>query len=137
MSFKPYTEKLRRKKLEFCSILGRIRIRIRIRIQNQTRIRIHHPGNGSSDPDPDPDPHQNDTDPKHCIHQCFLFSFLFINALVDECYFNAFLYFLNFFKRRAEFSQFKMLNLKSLKKLKKKHYILILYLYYFLKMKTR
>ena len=71
------------------------------------------------------------------LHQCFLFSFLFIHALVDECYFHAFLYFLNFFKRRAEFSQFKMLNLKSLKKLKKKHYILILYLYYFLKMKTR
>ena len=59
MSFKPYTEKIK-KKIGICSILGRIRIRI----QNQTRIRIHHPGSGSADPDPDP--HQNDTDPKHC-----------------------------------------------------------------------
>ena len=62
MSFKPYTEKIKKKKIGICSILGRIRIRIRIRIQNRTRIRIHHPGSGSADPDP----HQNDTDPKHC-----------------------------------------------------------------------
>ena len=47
MSFRPYTEKLRRKKFGICSIFG--------------RIRIHHPGNGSADPDL----HQNDTDPKH------------------------------------------------------------------------
>ena len=48
MSFKPYTEKIKKKKIGICSILG--------------RIRIHHPGSGSADPDP----HQNDTDPKHC-----------------------------------------------------------------------
>ena len=46
MSFKPYTEKIK-KKIGICSILG--------------RIQIHHPGSGSVDPDP----HQNDTDPKH------------------------------------------------------------------------
>ena len=51
MSFKPYTEKIRKKKIGICSILG--------------RIRIHHPGSGSADPDPDP--HQIDTDPKHCV----------------------------------------------------------------------
>ena len=61
MSFKPYTEKINKKKIGICSILGRIRNRI----QNRTRIRIHHPGSGSADPDPDP--HQNDTDPKHCF----------------------------------------------------------------------
>ena len=61
MSFKPYTEKIKKKKIGICSILGRIQIWIRIRIQNRTQIRIHHPGNGS----PDPNPHQNDTDPKH------------------------------------------------------------------------
>ena len=61
MSFKPYTEKIKKKKIGIFSILGRIRIRI----QNRTRIRIHHPGSGSADPDPDP--HQNDTDPKHCF----------------------------------------------------------------------
>ena len=55
MSFKPYTEKIKKKKIGICSILGRIRI------QNLTRIQIHHPGSGSADPDP----HQNDTDPKH------------------------------------------------------------------------
>ena len=55
MSFKPYTEKIKKKKIGICSILGRIRI--------QNRIRIHHPGSGSADPDP----HQNDTDPKHCL----------------------------------------------------------------------
>ena len=59
MSFKPYTEKIKKKKFGIFSILGRIRIRIRIRIQNRTRI--HHTGSGSADPDP----HQNDTDPKH------------------------------------------------------------------------
>ena len=59
MSFKPYTEKLRRKNWN----LGRIRI------QNRTRIRIQHPGNGSADPDP----HQNDTDPKHCIQHSAYF----------------------------------------------------------------
>ena len=53
MSFKPYTEKIKIKKIGICSILG--------------RIRIHHPGSGSADPDPDP--HQNDTDPKHCSQQ--------------------------------------------------------------------
>ena len=47
MSFKPYTEKIKKKKIGICSILGRIRIRIRIRIQNRTRIRIHHPGSGT------------------------------------------------------------------------------------------
>ena len=57
MSFKPYTEKIKKKKIGICSILGRIRIRI------QNRTRIHHPGSGSADPDP----HQNDTDPKHCF----------------------------------------------------------------------
>ena len=55
MSFKPYTEKIKKKKIGICSIFGRIRI------QTRTRIRIHHPGSGSADPDP----HQNDTDPKH------------------------------------------------------------------------
>ena len=45
MSFKPYTEKMKKKKIGICSILG------------------HHPGSGSADPDP----HQNDTDPKHCV----------------------------------------------------------------------
>ena len=55
LSFKPYTEKIKKKKIGICSILGRIRIRI------QNRTRIHHPGSGSADPDP----HQNDTDPKH------------------------------------------------------------------------
>ena len=49
MSFKPYTEIIKKKKNGICSILGRI------------RIRIHHPGSGSADPDP----HKNDTDPKH------------------------------------------------------------------------
>ena len=29
MSFKPYTEKIKKKKIGICSILGRIRIRIR------------------------------------------------------------------------------------------------------------
>ena len=38
MSFKPYTEKSKKKKIGICSILG--------------RIRIHHPGSGSADPDP-------------------------------------------------------------------------------------
>ena len=52
MSFKPYTEKIKKKKIEICSILG--------------RIRIHHPGSGSADP------HQNDTDPKHCFLQLSL-----------------------------------------------------------------
>jgi len=49
MSFKPYTEKIQKKKFGICSILGRI------------RIQIHYPGNGSEDPDP----HQKETDPKH------------------------------------------------------------------------
>ena len=61
MSFKPYTEKIMKKKIGICLILGRIRIRI------QNRTQIHHPGSGSVDPDP----HQNDTDPKNC----FLVSF--------------------------------------------------------------
>ena len=47
MSFEPYTEKIKKKKIGICSILG--------------RIRIHHPGSGSADLDP----HQNDTDPKN------------------------------------------------------------------------
>ena len=51
MNFKPYTEKIKKKKIGIC----------RIRIQNRTRIRINHPGRRSADPDP----HQNDTDPKH------------------------------------------------------------------------
>ena len=67
MSFKPYTEKIKKKKLGFGWI--------RIRIQNRTRIRIHHPGSGSADPDPDP--HQYDTDPKHCNNKYrFFFTFL-------------------------------------------------------------
>ena len=45
MSFKHYTEKLRRKKLIFFPDLD------------------HHPGSGSVDPDP----HQNDTDPKRWL----------------------------------------------------------------------
>ena len=53
MSFKPYTEKIKKKKIEICSILGR----------------IHHPGSGSADPDPHP--HQNDTDPKHWYFPSF------------------------------------------------------------------
>ena len=57
MSFKPNTEKIKKKKIGICSILGRIRIR------TQNRTRIHHPGSGSADLDQDP--HQNDTDPKH------------------------------------------------------------------------
>jgi len=40
MSFKPYTEKVKKKKIGICSILGRIRI--------QNRIRIHYPGSGSA-----------------------------------------------------------------------------------------
>ena len=39
MSFKPYTGKIKKKKIGICSILGRIRIRIWI--QNRTRIRIN------------------------------------------------------------------------------------------------
>ena len=49
MSFKPYKEKIKKKKIGICS-----------------RIRIHHPGSGSADPDP----HQHDMDPKHCILDC-------------------------------------------------------------------
>ena len=45
MRFKPYTEKIKKKKILICSISGR----------------IHHPGSGSADPDP----HQNDTDQQH------------------------------------------------------------------------
>ena len=67
MSFKPYTEKIKKKKIGICSILGRIRIRIRI----QNRTRIHHTGSGSADPDP----YQNDTDPEHCILVYTLISF--------------------------------------------------------------
>ena len=63
MSFKPYTEKIKKKKIGICSILGRIRIRTRI----QNRTRIHHPGSESADPDP----HQNDTGPKHCKNRLF------------------------------------------------------------------
>ena len=44
MSFKPYTEKIKKNKIGICSILGR----------------IHHPGREA-----DPDLHQNDTNPKH------------------------------------------------------------------------
>ena len=54
MSFKPYTEKIKEKKIGICSILGLIRI--------QTG-----PGSGSIIPEADPDPHQHDTDPKHWI----------------------------------------------------------------------
>ena len=46
MSFKPYTDKIKKKKIVICSILGS--------------------GSGSIIPEADPDPHQNDTDPKHC-----------------------------------------------------------------------
>ena len=45
MSFKPYTEKTKKKKIGICS-------------GSRT-------GPGSIIPDADPDPHQNDTDPKH------------------------------------------------------------------------
>ena len=55
MSLKPHTEKINKKKIGICSILGRIRI--------QNRTRIHHPSSGSADSDP----HQNDTDPKHSL----------------------------------------------------------------------
>ena len=51
MRVKPFTEKIRRKKLEF----------VQIRIQFRTQIRIHYPGSGSADQDP----HQNEADPKH------------------------------------------------------------------------
>ena len=44
MSIKPYTEKIKKKKIGLCWILGRIRI--------QNRTRIHHPGSGFADPDP-------------------------------------------------------------------------------------
>ena len=44
------SEKMKKKIIGICSILG--------------RIRIHHPGSGSADPDP----HKNDTDPKHCVY---------------------------------------------------------------------
>ena len=40
MSFEPNTEKIKKKQIGICSILGRI------------RTRIHHPGSGSEDPDP-------------------------------------------------------------------------------------
>ena len=77
MSFKPYTEKIKKKKIGICSD--------RIRIQNRTRIRIYHPGSGSADPDPDP--HLNDTDPKHCFYQKESMKILRelheINSLVD------------------------------------------------------
>ena len=43
MSFKPYTEKIKKKKIGICSRTG--------------------PGSGSIIPEADP--HQNDTDPKH------------------------------------------------------------------------
>ena len=45
MSFIPYTEKIKKKKIGICLILGRIRI------QNWTRIRFNHPGSGSADLD--------------------------------------------------------------------------------------
>ena len=45
MSFKPYTEKIKKKKIGICSRTG--------------------PGYGSIIPEADQDPHQNDTDPKH------------------------------------------------------------------------
>ena len=59
MSFKPYTEKIKKTKIGICSIFGQIRIRIRI--LNRTRIWIHNPGSGLADP------HQNETDPKHYL----------------------------------------------------------------------
>ena len=47
MSFKPYTEKIKKKKINlFGSGSG-----------------LHYPGSGSADPDP----HQNEKDPKHCF----------------------------------------------------------------------
>ena len=52
MSFKPLTEKIKKKKIGICSILG------------QNRTRIHHPGSGSADPDP----HRNETDPNYYIN---------------------------------------------------------------------
>ena len=54
ISFKPYTEENKKKKIGICSILGRIQIRI----QNRT---------GSGSIIPEADPHHYDTDPKHCI----------------------------------------------------------------------
>ena len=77
MSFKPYTEKVKKKKIGICSILGRIRIRI------QNRTRIHHPGSGSADPDPDP--HQNDTDPKHCNIASPVWFVLYLRAPCPTC----------------------------------------------------
>ena len=47
MSFKPCTEKIKKKKIGICSRTG--------------------PGSIIPEADPDPDPHQNDTDPKHCL----------------------------------------------------------------------
>ena len=84
MSFKLYTEKIKKKKIGICSILGRIRI------QNRTRIRIHHPGSGSADPDP----HKNDTDPKHWKLNMFIqtqkHKMLFASFIIE-------LYFIGFF----------------------------------------
>ena len=47
MSFKPYTENIKKKKIGICSILGRIRIRIRIkmiRIRNTAETSAHVDG---------------------------------------------------------------------------------------------
>ena len=65
MSFIPFTEKIQKKKIEICSILGRIRI-------GPGSIRI--PGGGSLDPDP----HQNYADPKHCMRDYKLYGTLCI-----------------------------------------------------------
>ena len=52
MSFKPYTDQIKKKKIGICSILGRIRIRIKNRTRSGSIIA-------------EADPHQNDMDPKH------------------------------------------------------------------------
>ena len=54
MSFKPFTEKIEKKKIGINSINS-------IRIQNRTRY-----------PEADPDQHQNEADPKHCILVCVI-----------------------------------------------------------------
>ena len=54
MSFKPYTEKIKKKKWNLFDF--------------------------RSDLDPDPDPHQNDTDPKHC-QNVLIYIYDFPNAM--------------------------------------------------------
>ena len=60
ISFKPYTEKINKKKIEIWS---------------------DPDPEPDPDPDPEPDPHQNDTDPKHCFklyNKLFVLFFLYV-----------------------------------------------------------